>query len=60
MSAVELLEKFNSKIINLQNKIYLTSTNSNYNLALLNIDIPEVGNTNVMLGILLLILILKI
>ena len=47
MSAVELLEKFNSKIINLQNKIYLTSTNSNYNLVLLNIDIPEVGNTNV-------------
>ena len=47
MSAVELLEKFNSKIKNLQNKIYLISTNSNYNLVLLNIDIPEVGNTNV-------------
>jgi hypothetical protein len=47
MSAVELLEKFNSKIKNLQNKIYLISTNSNYNLVLLNIDIPGVGNTNV-------------
>ena len=32
MSAVELLKKFNSKITNLQNKIYLTSANSNYEL----------------------------
>ena len=47
MGAVELLEKFNSKIKNLQNKIYLISTNSNYNLVLLNIDIPGVGNTSV-------------
>ena len=47
MSAVELLKKFNSKIMNLQNKIYLTSANSNYSLALLNVDIPEVGNTDI-------------
>ena len=47
MGAVELLKKFNSKITNLQNKIYLTSTNSNYSLALLNVDIPEVGNTEI-------------
>ena len=47
MSAVELLKKFNSKITNLQNKIYLTSANSNYSLLLLNVDIPEVGNTDI-------------
>ena len=47
MSAVDLLEQFNSKIINLQKKIYLTSVNSNYSLTLLNIDIPEVGNTDI-------------
>ena len=47
MSAVELLKKFNSKIIDLQNKIYLTSVSSNYNLTLLSIDIPEVGNTKI-------------
>ena len=47
MSAVDLLKQFNSKTINLQNKIYLTSVSSNYNLTLLNIDIPEVGNTGI-------------
>ena len=47
MSAVDLLEQFNSKIINLQKKIYLTSVSSNYSLTLLNIDIPEVGNTDI-------------
>ena len=47
MSAVDLLEQFNSKIINLQKKIYLTSDSSNYSLTLLNIDIPEVGNTDI-------------
>ena len=47
MSAVELLKKFNSKIIDLQNRIYLTSVSSNYNLTLLSIDIPEVGNTKI-------------
>ncbi|MDA7832447.1 HupE/UreJ family protein [Candidatus Pelagibacter sp.] len=46
MSAVELLKKFNSKIKTLQNKIYLTSSNTNYSLVLLNVDIPEVGNTD--------------
>ena len=46
MSAVELLKKFNSKITTLQNKIYLTSSNTNYSLVLLNVDIPEVGNTD--------------
>ena len=47
MSAVELLKKFNSNITNFQNKIYLTSANSNYGLALLSVDIPEVGNTDI-------------
>jgi hypothetical protein len=47
MSAVDLLKQFNSKIINLQKKIYLTSVSSNYSLTLLNIDIPEVGNTDI-------------
>ena len=46
MSAVDLHEKFNSKIINLQNKVYLTSASSSYSLALMNIDIPKVGNTD--------------
>ena len=46
MSAVELLKKFNSKITTLQNKIYLTSSNTNYSLVLLNVDIPKVGNTD--------------
>ena len=47
MSAAELLKKFNSKIINLQNKVYLTSASSSYSLALMNIDIPEIGNTDI-------------
>ena len=47
MGAVELLQKFNSKKINIQNKIYLTSASSNYSLTLINIDIAEVGNTNI-------------
>src|SRR6056300_1017273 len=47
MSADELLKKFNSKIRNLQNKIYLTSANSNYGLTLVDVDIPEVGNTDI-------------
>ena len=47
MSAIELLKKFNTKITNLQNKIYLTSVNSNYGLALLNVDMHKVGNTDV-------------
>ena len=47
MSEVELLKKFNSKITNLQNKIYLTSANSNYSLLLLSVDIPKVGNTGI-------------
>jgi len=46
MSAVELLERFNSKIISLQNKVYLTSASSNYSLVLINIEIPKVGNTD--------------
>ena len=47
MSTAELLEKFNSKIINLQNKVYLTSASSSYSLVLMNIDIPKVGNTDI-------------
>ena len=38
MSPVDLLKQFNSKIKNLQNKIYLTSDNSNYRLNSMNID----------------------
>ena len=47
MGAVNLLKKFNSKITNLQKKIYLTSTNYNYSLLLVNVDIPEVGNAGI-------------
>ena len=47
MSSFELLEKFNSKIKNFQKRIYLKSSNSDYNLTLININIPEVGNTNI-------------
>jgi len=47
MNADELLKKFNSKIRDLQNKIYLTSANSNYGLTLVDVDIPEVGNTDI-------------
>lgn len=47
MNADELLKKFNSKIRDLQNKIYLTSANSNYRLTLVDVDIPEVGNTDI-------------
>ena len=47
MSSFELLEKFNSKIKSFQNKIYLRSSNSDYNLTLLDVNIPEVGNTNI-------------
>jgi len=47
MSSFELLEKFNFKIKSFQNKIYLRSSNSDYNLTLLNVNIPEVGNTNI-------------
>jgi hydrogenase/urease accessory protein HupE len=47
MSAVELIEKFNSKIKNLENRVYLKSANHNYNLVMTNIDIPEIGNINI-------------
>ena len=47
MNADELLKKFNSKIRDFQNKIYLTSANSNYSLTLVDVDIPEVGNTDI-------------
>ena len=47
MSAVELLEKFNSKIKKLENRIYLKSANHNYNLVMTNINIPEIGNINI-------------
>ena len=47
MSAVELIKKFNSKIKNIENRVYLKSANHNYNLVMTNIDIPEIGNINI-------------
>jgi len=47
MSAVELIKKFNSKIKNIENRVYLKSANHNYNLVMTNIDIPEIGNISV-------------
>jgi len=47
MSAVELTEKFNSKIKNIENRVYLKSANHNYNLVMTNINIPEIGNISI-------------
>ena len=46
MSPKILLSEFNSKIKNFDNKINLTSNNSNLNLTLISVEIPEVGNTD--------------
>ena len=46
MNPTHLLRKFNSKIKNFDNKINLISNNRNLDLILLNIVIPEVGNTD--------------
>ena len=47
MNPAILLNQFNSKIKNFDNKINLTSYNSNLNLILISVVIPEVGNTDV-------------
>ena len=47
MSAVELIKKFNSKIKNIENRVYLKSANHNYNLVMTNIVIPEIGNISI-------------
>ena len=46
MSSAELQKKFNSRITGLQNKIYITSDNFKYDLTIIKINVPEVGNTN--------------
>jgi hydrogenase/urease accessory protein HupE len=47
MSPTILLSKFNSKIKNFDSKINLISHNSNLDLTLINVVIPEVGNTGI-------------
>lgn len=47
MSSNELFKKYDLRIKNLLDKIYIISSNKNYNLALLNINIPEIGNQNI-------------
>jgi hydrogenase/urease accessory protein HupE len=47
MNPVILLNQFNSKIKNFDNKINLTSNNSNLNLTLISVVIPKVGNTDI-------------
>jgi len=47
MNPTILLSEFNSKIKNFNNKINLTSNNSYLDLTLINIVIPQVGNTDV-------------
>ena len=47
MNPAVLLHQFNSKIKNFNNKINLTSNNSDLDLTLISVVIPEVGNTNI-------------
>ena len=47
MNPTILLRKFNSKIKNFNNKINLTSNNSNLDLTLISVIIPKVGNTEI-------------
>ena len=47
MNPALLLQEFKSKIKNFDNKINLTSHNKKLDLILMNIVIPEVGNTNI-------------
>ena len=47
MDPTVLLHQFNSKIKNFNNKINLTSNNSDLDLTLISVVIPEVGNTNI-------------
>jgi len=47
MNPIILLGKFKSKIKNFDNKINLTSHNSNLDLTLISVVIPQVGNTGI-------------
>ena len=47
MSSDELIKNYNNKIQELVNKIYLMSSNTNYNLSLIDINIPEIGNPKI-------------
>ena len=47
MKSTILLSEFNSKIKDFDNKINLISHNSNLDLTLINVVIPEVGNTGI-------------
>ena len=47
MSSDELIKNYNNKIQELVNNIYLVSLNTNYNLSLININIPEIGNPKI-------------
>ena len=47
MDPTVLLHQFNSKIKNFNNKINLTSNNSDLDLTLISVVIPGVGNTNI-------------
>ena len=47
MNPTVLLHQFNSKIKNFNNKINLTSNNSDLDLTLINVVISEVGNTSI-------------
>ena len=47
MSSNELTSQYDFEIKKLLNKIYLNSSEKNYDLILTNINIPEVGNQNV-------------
>ena len=47
MNPTLLLHEFKSKIKNFDNKINLKSHNRNLNITLVNINIPEVGNINI-------------
>jgi aminopeptidase C len=47
MDSDELLKKYNFKIKELVNNIHLLSANHDYNLSLKNINIPEVGNLDI-------------
>ena len=60
MNPTLLLHEFNSKIKNFHNKINLVSNNKNLDLILLNIVIPEVGNTKTIRDTLVNFNILKI
>ena len=47
MNPTTLLREFNFRVKNFDNRINLTSRNSNLNLTLINVIIPQVGNTEI-------------